>query len=472
MRLTATEVADATGGEIVAGVADAVAGSFTIDSRTLEPGACFVALVAERDGHDFVGDAFGRGATVAIVGRAVDLPEGREPRALIRVADPLAGLGALGRLARRCLADATVVGITGSAGKTATKDLVAAAVRRTRRVTASPVSFNNEAGVPLTLLGADGDTEVVVAEMGARFAGNIADLCAIARPSVGVITNIGLAHAGLLGGRAGVATVKGELLEALPPDGLAILDAGDEYTSDLARRTAARVVRVGLGAGATPHPDSTDVRATDVVLDEQLRPSFHLLTPGGAVGVRLNVRGEHQVLNATMAAAVALEVGVPLDEIAAGLAEAESAPWRMELTQTPGGVTILNDAYNASPTSTAAALRALARLPVTGRRIAVLGEMRELGAEADAAHADVGRVAVECGVDLLVVVGAAARPVGSGARAAAHGSIEVVDVADAAAALGAIAPRAEPGDAVLIKASRAVGLERVAKALADEGAFA
>ena len=467
MRLTAGEIAAATDGEIIAGAPDEVAGSFTIDSRTLETGGCFVALTAERDGHDFVPDAFARGATVAIVGRGFGIGAGLESGTLVRVADPLTALGALGALARERLAGATVVGITGSAGKTATKDLVAAATSGSRRVTASPVSFNNEAGLPLTLLAADADTEIVVAEMGARFAGNIADLCAIARPGVGVITNVGLAHAGLLGGRAGVAAVKGELLEALPGDGVAILDAAAEHTPALARRTAARVLRVGLGAEI-----AADVRATDVVLDEQLRPSFQLVTPAGSVAVRLSVRGEHQVLNAAMAAAVALETGVPLNEIAAGLGQAESAPWRMELVQTPRGVAVLNDAYNASPTSTTAALRALARLPVTGRRMAVLGEMRELGAEADAAHSDMGRIAVECGVVVMVVVGREARAVGAGARAAARGSVEVVEVPDAAAALDAVARRAEPGDAVLVKASRAVGLERVAEALADEAVSA
>jgi UDP-N-acetylmuramoyl-tripeptide--D-alanyl-D-alanine ligase len=463
MRLSAGEIAAATDGEIIAGAPDAVALSFAIDSRILEPGGCFVALTAERDGHDFVPDAFARGATVAIVGQVVALGAGVESGTLVRVADPLTALGALGTRARERLADATVVGITGSAGKTATKDLLAAATRTTRRVTASPVSFNNEAGLPLTLLAADPDTEVVVAEMGARFAGNIADLCAIARPRIGVITNVGLAHAGLLGGRAGVAAVKGELLEALPADGVAILDAADEHTPALARRTSARVLEVGLGTDVEAH-----VRATEVVLDKELRPSFRLITPAGSVTVRLRVRGEHQVLNAAMAAAVALEVDVPLDEIAAGLAQAESAPWRMELVQTAGGVVILNDAYNASPTSTTAALRALARLPVTGRRMAVLGEMRELGAEAAAAHSEMGRIAVECGVDVMVVVGREARPAGAGARAAARGGVEVVEVPDAAAALDAIARRAEPGDAVLVKASRAVGLERVAEALADE----
>jgi UDP-N-acetylmuramoyl-tripeptide--D-alanyl-D-alanine ligase len=343
---------------------------------------------------------------------------------------------------------------------------LAAAASRTRRLTASPVSWNNEAGLPLTILAADLDTEVVVAEMGARFAGNIADLCAIARPQIGIVTNVGLAHAGPLGGRAGVASTKGELLDSLPATGAAILDAEDEHTPALARRTAARVIRVGRIARG-----DVDVAATDIVLDEDLRPSFRLGTPAGSVTVRLEVRGEHQVMNAAMAAAAAVELGVPLDEIAAGLATAASAAWRMQLVRTRR-LTVLNDAYNASPTSTAAALRSLARLPVPGRRMAVLGEMRELGDEAEAAHHDIGHMAVECGVDVLVVVGDEARAVGTGARASGPGGVEVVDVADAAAAVDAIASRAREGDAVLVKASRAVGLERVAAALADEAALA
>ncbi|HEX6312878.1 MAG TPA: UDP-N-acetylmuramoyl-tripeptide--D-alanyl-D-alanine ligase, partial [Acidimicrobiia bacterium] len=265
MRLTAGEIAHATGGEVV-GDPTVVAGSFSIDSRTLEPGACFVALVAERDGHDFVVDAFERGAVVAVVAREVD--PGSGGRTLVRVDDTLAALGALGARARDRLAEATVVGITGSAGKTATKDLLAASVSRTHRFTASPVSWNNEAGLPLTVLAAELDTEVVVAEMGARAAGNIAELCAIARPHIGVITNIGLAHAGPLRGREGIAATKGELLEALPASGVAVLDAADELTPTLARRTVARVLLVGLLAQG-----DVDVSATEIVLDEELRPS-------------------------------------------------------------------------------------------------------------------------------------------------------------------------------------------------------
>jgi UDP-N-acetylmuramoyl-tripeptide--D-alanyl-D-alanine ligase len=459
MRLTAAEIADATGGRVVAGSSDAVANSFSIDSRTLAGGACFVALVAARDGHEFVAKAFGAGATVAVVGRPVEALANGSGGALVQVADTLEALGALGAHARDRLGDATVVGITGSAGKTVTKDLLAAALRPARRVTASPVSFNNEAGVPLTLLGAEPDTEVVVAEMGARFAGNIRDLCAIARPSVGVVTNIGLAHAGLLGGASGIAAVKGELLEALAADGLAVLDATDAHTPALAGRTRARVVRV-----AAQPTDDADLFARALVLDEVLRPSFELVTPVGAAPVRLQVRGAHQVMNAVMAAAVAVELGIPLSEVAEGLGRAEAAPGRMHLERTSYGVTVLDDAYNASPTSTEAALRALAALPVSGRRYAVLGEMRELGPEADAAHHEVGRLATELGVD-VVVVGPAARHIAAGARAA--GATEVVEVDDVAAAIGVVTERVIAGDAVLVKASRAVGLDRVAAALLE-----
>lgn len=464
MQLSAAEIAHATGGALV-GDGSVVADSYSIDSRTLEAGACFVALAGERDGHDFVVDAFDRGAVVAVVAR--DFSPEPKTRTLVRVDDPLRALGALGSFARDRLADAQVVGITGSAGKTVTKDLLAATVARTHRVVASRASFNNEAGLPLTVLSAGTDTEVVVAEMGARFVGNIADLCSIARPRIGVVTNIGLAHTGPLGGRAGVAAAKGELLEALPADGVAVLGADDEYTPALAHRTAARVVLVGSEARG-----DADVRVASVALDDELRPSFRLDTRIGPLDVRLSVRGEHQVLNAAMAAAVAIELGVPLDDIGAGLAEAGAAAWRMQLCSTATGVTILNDAYNASPTSTAAALRSFARLPVTGRRLAVLGEMRELGAEAEAAHRETGRIAVECGVEVLVVVGDEARALGAGARAAARGGVEVVHVVDVAAAVEAIASRAREGDGVLVKASRAVGLERVVDALVDEAALA
>ncbi len=455
MDLTAADIARATGGRLVAGSPDARVTSFAIDSRLLEPGACFVALVAERDGHAFVADAWARGAAIVVVTRPVAPPPASA--AVVQVADGLEALAALGRHARDRLVHAMVIGVTGSAGKTATKDLTAAAVAATRRVHASPASFNNEAGVPLTLLGAPLDTDVVVVEMGARFAGNITALTAVARPQLGIVTHVGLAHAGQLGGPAGVAQVKGELIEALPADGVAILNADCPYAASLAARSAARVVRVGQA------PDA-DVRVTEITLDDELRPRFTLSTPWGDATVHLALHGEHHAQNAAMAIAAAVEVGVPLDRAAAGVAEARSAALRMEVVHTAGGVTVINDAYNSSPTSAVAALRALGRLAVRGRRVAVLGEMLELGAYGPDAHAELGSLAARVGIDLVVAVGEAARPLAVSATAA---GVAVLEAADPCRAVTLVTDYVRPGDAVLVKASRAVGLDGVAAALAE-----
>src|SRR5581483_3808113 len=291
------------------------------------------------------------------------------------------------------------------------------------------------------------------------FAGNIRELCEIARPSVGVVTHIGLAHAEHLGGRAGVARVKGELLAALPADGTAVVNADDDMTPVLVRGCAAHVVRVGFGAD----PEAGDVRVGAVEIDDELRPSFALDSPWGSARVRLAVRGEHQVVNAGMAAAVALVLGVPLDDVVLGLGEATGASWRMELGHSPAGLTVLNDAYNASPTAVAAALRSFAHLPAQGRHVVVLGEMLELGEHGPAEHERLGQLAGELQLDGVVAVGTAAAPIASGARAA--GVDAVVDVATPADALSAVVGLVGPRDAVLVKASRAVGLEVVADAL-------
>lgn len=463
MDLTVGDIAAAGGGRILVGDPEWVATSFTYDSRTLEAGACFFALQGSRDGHDFVHDAFERGAMVAVVSRDPQDPRRPGARALVQVDDPLRTLGACGRVARDQLERATVVGITGSAGKTSTKDLATAALSRRFDVLASPGSFNNESGLPLTLLAGTPRTEVVVAEMGARFAGNIRDLCDIARPTIGVITNVGLAHAEHLGDRDAIARAKGELLDALPDDGVAVLNADDDMTAALAANRAFRIVPVGFTAD-----QSTGVRVGDVRLDDELRPQFVLTSPWGSATIRLDVSGHHQVVNAGMAAAVALVLGVPVDDVALGLADASGSSWRMQLEHSPDGVTVLNDAYNASPASVEAALRSFAELPVRGRRIAVLGEMLELGPLADDEHAKMGRLAAELGVDAVVAVGAGARPVATGARAAGIG--EAVEVTTPSAALSAVVALTSPGDAVLVKASRAVGLEVVADALVSGAA--
>jgi UDP-N-acetylmuramoyl-tripeptide--D-alanyl-D-alanine ligase len=309
--------------------------------------------------------------------------------------------------------------------------------------------------VPLTLLATDKADGAVVLEMGARGTGHIAALCAVARPTVGVITNIGMAHAEFFGSRGDVAVAKGELVEALPAGGTAVLNADDDMTPGLAGRTAATVLTVGRTAEA-------DVRIGEVRLDDELRPSFGLQTPwGDAEFGPLAMRGAHQATNAAFAVAVAGVLGVSPEQAASGLAAATGSAWRMELTRTPGGLLVLNDAYNANPASMRAALHALAQLG-SGRRFAVLGHMAELGDHSDNFHHLIGRQAVSCLLRMLVVVGRDAAGIAEAARA---GGVDVVEVDNADEALSVLSGEVLPGDAVLVKASRVVGLERLAAAL-------
>jgi UDP-N-acetylmuramoyl-tripeptide--D-alanyl-D-alanine ligase len=449
VRLTLAEIAAATGGSILGADPTTAVTSYSIDTRTLTPGALFVALRAERDGHDFVLDALDKGAVGALVSRV------GEGAGLVLVDDTAAALTALGASARERLAPVPVVGITGSTGKTSTKDLAAAALSAVGPVGASPVSFNNEIGVPLTLLSAPDGAVAVVVEMGARGLGHIATLCAVARPTIGVITNIGMAHAEFFGSREEVARGKGELLEALPAGGHAVLSADDDLTPGLRARTAAAVLTAGATAGA-------DVRVSGVRLDDELRPAFRLDTPWGAADVPpLPVRGAHQAGNAAFAVAVAGLAGVELEAAVAGLARAVGSPWRMELRRSPAGLVVLNDSYNANPTSMAAALDALASLGAGGgRRFAVLGPMAELGPHAAEEHERLGKLVASIGVEMLVTVNAPEL-----ARGAAGTDTMTVDGPEAA--LEVLVPRLRPGDVVLVKASRVAGLERVAQALLD-----
>lgn len=460
MQLTLAQIAAATGGRVVGSPATIVDG-FANDSRSIAVGECFVAIADQRDGHDFVATAAAAGATAALVARNDDdhdLP-------LVVVDDPLAALARLATVVRGDrLSGTRVVGVTGSTGKTSTKDLLASALATELRVHANRSSFNNEIGLPVTLLGARDDTEVLVCEMGARVAGNVAALCAVARPEIGVITNIGMAHAEHLGGADGTERVKGELLEALPADGLAVLNADDPVSLRLARRSKAPVATAGRA------PDAT-VRIVAATIDGELRCSIRLRTPWGDVESRLGLRGAHQAANAALAATAALHLGVSPAGVAEGLAAARGSSWRMELAHTVDGITILNDAYNANPDSMRAALEAVRDLAVDGRRYAVLGTMRELGADSVAEHRAIGRFAAACGIDHLVVVGDDDEVGGlaSGAREAGA-AVEQVD--DATAALEAVRLRLRAGDALLVKASRAVGLESIALALCAAGADA
>ncbi len=447
MTTTAAEIAHHAGG-VVTGAPDAVVTSWAFDSRALDPGACFVALNGDRDGHDFVAAAFAAGATVAMVSRPLPGVTPPPGAALVQVDDVLRRLQELAGAARIARPELRVVAVTGSAGKTSTKDLLAA-ILAPLGCYASPASYNNEFGLPITLLNAPADVGVVVAEMGERYPGDIAALCAIARPAVGIVTNVGFAHAEHLGGPEGAANAMGEMLAALPAGGLAVLNADDEWTPTLAAAPGVDVVTVGTAAGA-------DYRIEDIELDEHLHPTFVL--SGRRFEVPLH--GEHQVVNAALAVVAAhVGFGVDLDLAAGALAAVRPASWRLELQITPDGVTILNDAYNANPASMDAALRALARIPTTGRRIAVLGEMHELGTHSGEAHAAVGRRVAELGIDVLIGVGAGGRAI---ADAASVAVAEISFADDAGEALSVVAAVAVAGDTVLVKASRAVGLEVVA----------
>lgn len=369
MRFTTEEVAAATGGEVF-GRSTEVDG-VSIDSRQVRPGQLFVPVVAERDGHDFIGSANDAGASAYLTSGPI------EAGTAIRVADTTVALQALGAHARTRL-PGRVVGITGSVGKTSLKDLLAAAVGNIWPTAASVGSFNNELGVPLTLANAPENTGCAVVEMGARGVGHVAMLCEMARPTVGVVTVVAEAHLEFFGSLDGVAQGKGELIAALPADGTAVLNADDDRVAAMAARSVAPVLTFGIERPA-------DVSAHDIALDDELRPTFTLRTPWGEADVRLTVAGRHQVTNALGAAAAALAMGAPLDAVASGLAKGRLSAMRMDLQRSPSGLRVLNDAYNANPTSMRAALDALAELPAR-RRIAVVGTMAELGPDREAEH--------------------------------------------------------------------------------------
>lgn len=442
VRLTVAAIAAATGG-VVHGDAgndegDSAIDGVAIDSRAVRGGELFVPIVAERDGHDFLDAAIAGGAAAVLTHQRV--PAGVDA---IAVADTSAALLDVGRLARASLGT-MVVGVTGSVGKTSTKDLLAACLSRRWRTAASERSFNNELGVPLTLANAPDGTQATVVEMGARGRGHVALLCDVAHPTVGIVTAVAHAHTKLFGSIDEVAMAKGELVEALPAAGTAVLNADDDRVAAMATRTAARVVRYSL-RGAP----GADVVAAGLRLDDDLRGHFRLRSPSGEVDVVLGVRGEHQVGNALAAASAALACGVSLDDVAAGLGAAVLSPWRMDLRRAPSGALVLDDAYNANPASMAAALRSLVAVPAE-RRIAVLGVMAELGDDAAAQHAAIAALAADLGIDVV------------GFETPAYGRPVVEGVEEAVAALGSLGP----GDAVLVKGSRVAGLERLAAALA------
>ncbi|CAL9399259.1 UDP-N-acetylmuramoyl-tripeptide--D-alanyl-D-alanine ligase [Streptomyces sp. enrichment culture] len=458
--LSLAEIAEVVGGQThdIPDPSVQVTGPVVRDSREAGPGSLFVAFAGERvDGHDFARAVVEAGAVAVLGTRPVGVPA-------IVVDDVQAALGALARHVVRRLG-ATLVGLTGSAGKTSTKDLIAQVLRRKAPTVFTPGSLNNEIGLPLTALSATDETRFLVLEMGARGIGHIRYLTELTPPKIGLVLNVGSAHIGEFGGREQIAQAKGELVEALPEDGTAVLNADDPYVRAMASRTKAKVIFFG-------ESDEADVRAENVRLTDNGQPSFRLHTPSGASDVTMRLYGEHHVSNALAAAAVAHELGMSADEIAVALSEAGSlSRWRMEVTERPDGVTIVNDAYNANPESMRAALRALAAMAKGRRTWAVLGKMAELGDEALAEHDAVGRLAVRLNVSKLVAVGGReAAWLQLGAYNEGSWGEESVHVSDAQAAVDLLRSELRPGDVVLVKASRSVGLEKVAEALLETGA--
>ncbi len=442
MRFLLSDLAAAVDGRLIG--ADRSIDGVSTDSRSVEAGQLFVPLVAERDGHDFVETATTAGAAAYLTSRSDVVPGVDSDGSAVLVGDTSIALTRLGAAARDRL-NGPVIGITGSVGKTSVKDLTRAAASARGSAWASAASFNNEIGVPLTLANTPDGTDVTIVEMGARGIGHIAELCAIAKPTIGLVTCVALAHSELFGSLEGVATGKGELVEALPVEGTAVLNADDSMVAAMADRTVASVVTFGADPGA-------DIRFGAVSLDRLLRPRFTVESDWGTAEVSLAVRGAHMAQNATAALAATLAAGIPFDAAIDGLAASELSPWRMEVAEGRGGVVVINDAYNANPTSMRAAFESLAEVPVDNKT-AVVGVMAELGAEGPAEHLAVAAEASERGIRVIAI----------DAPAYGDAAAPVADHEQALALLGELGS----ADAVLVKGSRVAGLELLAARLIE-----
>ena len=501
--LTVAQIAEIVGGELADISAPAAAdlhvtGTVEFDSRKVTPGGLFLALPGARsDGHDHAAAAVAAGAVAVLAARPVGVPaiivspvpptaqRGSGLAGVLEHDDDGSGAAVLAALAKLAAAVAaelvagglTIVGITGSSGKTSTKDLLAAVLAPLGEVVAPPGSFNNELGHPWTVLRATASTDYLILELSARHPGNIAELATIAPPAIGVVLNVGTAHLGEFGSREAIAQTKSELPQAVPRSGVVVLNVDDPAVAAMADVTAARVVRVSRHRRTDAGP--ADVWAGPVTLDELARPQFTLHSADGDVDIRLAVHGDHQVSNALCAAAVALECGATTEQVSKALAGAGPvSQHRMRVSTRADGVTIIDDAYNANPDSMQAGLQALAWIARGGsgaarrRSWAVLGEMAELGEDAISEHDRIGRLAVRLDVSRLVVVG-----MGRSMSAMHHGAVmegswggEAAIVADADAALTLLRAELQPGDVVLVKASNAAGLGALADSLVADTA--
>lgn len=467
IELSVEEIARATGGDVESGLSDiAIFASVSTDSRTVEPGDLFVALRGENyDGHDFLTSAVDKGAMGIVAARDATNPFlKRIPKqymhvTLIRVDDTLKAFQEIARIAARKIG-AKVVAVTGSTGKTTTKDMIASVLRGLGKTAASAENFNNEVGLPATILAADADTGYMVLEMGMRGIGQIAELTRIAKPHIGVITNVGLTHIELLGSEENIAAAKAELAAGVRPTGTVVVNAGDAWTGRVRGESAAKVLTFGVEPAA-------DVRAEDIVMDNRARASFTVKSAvdgkASEFTVKLTIPGRHNVENALAAAAACLALGAPASKVAKGLENADISAKRMNFIESMSGVLIIDDTYNASPTSVKAALETL-KAASGDRKIAVLGDMLELGEASKEAHLEAGRRSAAA-ADILIAAGELAEAIAKGARQAGMSADAVMYFADAEEAMAELKAEIKKGDVVLVKASRALKFERIVECI-------
>jgi len=466
LTLSVEAFAQAMAGQILTGDGGVMVNGVAIDSRETEPGAAFFAFDGENvDGHAFCLEALAAGARALVVTRSpgelahvVEAASGRKA-AVIKVDDATRALQRLA-VAHRARLFCPVIGVTGSAGKTTTKEFLVAVLGTRDKVVATKGNRNNEIGAPLTVLDAGADTDVLVVEMAMRGTGQIAELAEIARPTIGLVTNVGVSHIELLGSQDAIAAAKAELVDAIPEQGTVFLNGDDAYTEMIAGRSCAAVLRYGLS-------EACDIRAEDVTVDADSCAHFTLVLPSDRVRVSLGVPGRHNIYNALASAAVAANLGIEPEAIARGLASARSGDMRMQSFTSASGVHVINDAYNASPSSMRAAVDTLAEMTSASRTIAVLGDMAELGSLTEMAHFQLGVHVARAGISVLVTVGERAKRIADGAMAEGMDPSVVRPCATVEEASEVLDDVLERGDVVLAKASRVMGLERVVERIVE-----
>lgn len=462
--LTLGQIRDIVGGELVGDPAIRVSG-ISIDSRKSSAGDLFAAIVGERvDGHDFAAQAFSNGASALLTSKQVDGPHVVVPASSDALDPVIYAIAKLSSHVRSLMRGVEVIGITGSSGKTSTKDMIGQVLSHAATTHAPAGSQNNELGLPLTLLSAPRDVKYLVAEMGMRGLGHISYLCELAKPTIGVITNVGRAHIGEVGSIEGIAKAKSELVRAIQSTGVVVLNADDERVLAMRELTEATVFTYGFSGTA-------DVRAENLQLSPYGSYNFYLVYRGERIPASIPMLGEHNVLNALAAAAVGIAVGMEVTDIARALTTLKlMSKWRMEVHQIPGNVTVINDAYNANPESMTAALETLTAIPATGKTFSILGKMHELGNDSDAIHAQIAKLAGELGVTHVVAVGEPAKAYGLPALAANSDNSETSEskaqktvwLPDFEHACDYIVNEVNSGDILLFKASRAEQFEVLA----------